>query len=121
MVFGGEGSHGASEDFAGLGVLKGCGGGWVGEFECEGFQRGGFPVAAFFSEEIEAGGGGNPGQPVGERGVAAEFAEVFVESEKDFLGEILELVFVTGVPGGRGKNPALVFSDQFGEGGIVAP
>ena len=121
VVFGGERSHGASEDFAGLGVLKGCGGGWVGEFKGEGVEGSVFPVATFFPEKIKAGGSGNPGKPVGERGVAAEFAEVFVESEKDFLGEILELVLVTGVPGCRSKHAVLLFSDQVGEGGIGAP
>ncbi len=103
-----------------MSMLNGLGDLGIGEFKDEGFQRGTFSVASFFSQKIEAGGGGDFRQPVGERGVAAEFVQVFVEANKDFLGEILELMIVSSVARGCGKDAAFVFADQCGKGGIGA-
>src|SRR5687767_15968602 len=54
-----------------------------------------------------------------EGGVAAELSELLKHPEKDFLGEILELVRVSGEPRGSAKDAPLMASDEDAEGIMI--
>jgi hypothetical protein len=77
-------------------------------------------VAAFLAQEVVAGGNGETGEPMLEGRVAPELCEVTKGAEKDFLGEVLELVWIAREPSRRGKNAPFMAANDFGKSILVA-
>lgn len=108
------------EGFAGEGRLGDACGAVVAGFVLEGVQGDGVALAAFAAQEVKAGGGGDACEPVSEGGFGAEFVEVTVGAQEDFLCDVVEFMSAPGIARGHGEDAGFVAGHDLGECGVIA-
>src|SRR5262249_40823777 len=82
--------------------------------------EGHFTVALMGAQKVVTGPDGQAHEPVLEGSVASKTAELMKRLEEDFLDDVFDLTFATGVAAGGGEDAWLVLFQQRLEAGGVA-